>query len=454
LPKERQSALFSATIPPRIARLAEKYLNKPERISVDRKEQTTPNTSQAYYEVSTTSKIDALARILDLEEPGSAIVFVRTRRDADEVAEQLNGLGYLAQPIHGEINQAQRERALERFRSGRTQLLVATDVAARGLDIPDVSHVINFDLPLDTESYVHRIGRTGRAGRNGKAITLIVPRERRQLRLIEQSIRHRIQQLRLPTSADVAARRRTIFRAELLSILDAGQLDPFLALVEDLAGSREPAELAAAAFKLAAQSREATRPSRGESWLESLSRPEASAADVMEVAPQSENSFDGRPPLRPRPRVGRPNVKNARVFLRIGRQHGIRPANLVAAIVNEAGLPPEAIGDIDLYDTFSFVEVPEEQVNIVVDALNATTIRGKQPKATIAKPEDMVAGDRPERPERRFNDDRSFGDDRPRRPFASANRPGPRRSFGAHTPVNRIDRERGDRPQGGPRGQR
>ena len=168
------------------------------------------------------AKMDVLTRILDLEEPESAIVFVRTRRDADEVSERLNGAGYLAQAIHGEIDQAQRERALARFRSGNTQLLVATDVAARGLDIPDVSHIINYDLPLDAESYVHRIGRTGRAGRGGEALTLVTPRERRLLMQIEHAIHRNLERLRLPTPADVAARRRAAFREDVLSILDAG----------------------------------------------------------------------------------------------------------------------------------------------------------------------------------------------------------------------------------------
>ncbi|HEV2235081.1 MAG TPA: DEAD/DEAH box helicase, partial [Ktedonobacterales bacterium] len=199
LPQERQSALFSATIPPRVARLAEQYLRDPRRVSVAAKEAVAPKVRQVYYEVAWPEKTEALARILDYEQPDSAIVFVRTRRDADEVAERLNGLGYIAQPIHGDLNQAQRERTLARFREGRTQLLVATDVAARGLDIPDVSHVINYDLPEDADAYVHRIGRTGRAGRSGEALTLVTPRERRALGMIERLIHRRLQRLHLPS---------------------------------------------------------------------------------------------------------------------------------------------------------------------------------------------------------------------------------------------------------------
>src|SRR5579872_5761144 len=239
LPEQRQSALFSATIPPRIAALAQQYLHDAERVSVAAREAVAPRVRQVYYEVPGHAKPEALARILDLETPESAIIFVRTRRDADVVAEQLNGQGYLAQAIHGEINQSQRERIMERFRGGHTQLLVATDVAARGLDIPDVSHIINYDLPLDAESYVHRIGRTGRAGATGEALTLVTPRERRMLQGIERAIHRRLERLRLPTPADVAARRRAEFREDLLAILDGGQLDAFLALVEDLAGTHD-----------------------------------------------------------------------------------------------------------------------------------------------------------------------------------------------------------------------
>ena len=395
LPAERQTALFSATIPPRIAALAQQYLREPERISVAAREAVAPRVRQVYYEVPAAGKPEALSRILDLEEPESAIVFVRTRRDADELAEQLNGQGYLAQAIHGEINQAQRERVLDRFRKGHTQLLVATDVAARGLDIPDVSHIINYDLPIDAESYVHRIGRTGRAGRGGEALTLVTPRERRLLRMTEQAIHRPLERLRLPTPADVAARRRASFREDVLHILDAGQLDPFLRLVEDLAGTHDPAELAAAAFKMAAQARDAGRPGRTATFLET---PDPTTAEAEpERAEMDERPQRGRPSRageRPafargrRDRRGERDGAMARLFLRVGRRDGVRPADLVGAIANEAGVPGDAIGDIDLYDTFSFVEVPEEMSDIVRSALNATTIRGRQPRATIARPDD------------------------------------------------------------------
>src|SRR5204863_9808320 len=192
-----------------------------------------PRVRQVYYEVPWQSKPEALGRILDLEDPESAIVFVGTRREADTVAEQLNGLGYLAQAIHGDVTQVQRERVLGRFRAGHIQVLVGTDVAARGLDIPDVSHVINYDVPTDAEAYVHRIGRTGRAGQSGEAVTIVTPRERRQLNLIERGIHRRLQELQVPTIEDVAIRRRAAFRDTLDEMIDAGELDQYIALVED-----------------------------------------------------------------------------------------------------------------------------------------------------------------------------------------------------------------------------
>ncbi|MGO8949426.1 MAG: DEAD/DEAH box helicase [Ktedonobacterales bacterium] len=411
LPKDHQSALFSATIPPRIARLAEQYMRDALRVSVATRDAVAPQVRQVYYEVAGHAKPEALARVLDLEQPDSAIVFVRTRRDADAVSEQLNGLGYLAQAIHGEINQAQRERVLGRFRQGHTQLLVATDVAARGLDIPEVSHVINYDLPMDAESYVHRIGRTGRAGREGEALTLVTPREGRQLRFIEQAIHRRLQRLRLPTLADVAARRRASFREDVLRILDAGELDTFLALVEDLSGSHDPTELAAAAFKMAAQALDAKRPGHTETWLSAMVAPEAQEAkegsasleDTTAISSRrDETTAQGR-----RLRSSGGDSDMVRLFLRVGRRDGVRPADVVGAIANEAGVPGELIGDIDLYDTFSFVEVPAEAANKVISALNRTTIRGRDPRATVALP-DGATGE-PDRDRSASRDQRDIG---------------------------------------------
>jgi ATP-dependent RNA helicase DeaD len=377
LPADRQTALFSATIPPRVQRLARKYLRDPDHLSVAAREAVAPRVRQVYYEVSFSAKPEALARILDLEQPESAIVFVRTRRDADVVAEQLNGSGYIAQAIHGDLTQAQRERVLERFRAGHIQVLVGTDVAARGLDIPDVTHVINYDVPADAESYVHRIGRTGRAGRAGEAVTLVTPRERRLFVMIQRGIHRRLQPLRLPTPTDIAARRRATFREEVLKVVDAGELDQFIALVEDLAASRDVTELAAAAFKMAAQRPEARDRRAGRERM----RTQARAAEIRPRRPT------GRRPAGP-PSLARgeaPEAGMARLLLQVGKRHGVRPADLVGAIANEARVPGDVIGDIDLFDSFSVIEVPAAIAARVEAALNRTSIRGQAPHASLAR---------------------------------------------------------------------
>jgi ATP-dependent RNA helicase DeaD len=556
LPEERQGALFSATIPPRVARLGERFLRQPERVSVAAKEAVAPKVRQVYYEVPWPEKVEALARILDYEQPDSAMVFVRTRRDADEVAERLNGLGYLAQPIHGDLNQAQRERTLGRFRAGRTQLLVATDVAARGLDIPDVSHVINFDLPEDADQYVHRIGRTGRAGRSGEALTLVTPRERRQLMTIERLIHRRLERLRLPTDADVATRRREVLRNELMSVLDGGQLDPYISVVSDLAETRDPVELAAAAFKLAALARESAtgRTARGRAGVPAPTRPGAPArAPSAPLAPMAPRTVDAAPVPTPstpepvaeavpsapevspapevppaktarrdrgdvergerdgdqlagegakRPREGRRGAETrvgrdespgrggraaredrwvreepedrrvsgaaegwrtppidqdddemARLFLRVGRRDKVRPADLVGAVANEANIPGEDVGDIDIYDTFSFVEVPAASADRVLRALNQTTIRGREVHATLARPmEDEAWRDderRSVRPLRAPIWPRRGVDER----RSSGPRHGPGRTSFGRPPANRapFGRPPADRPRFGKR---
>jgi ATP-dependent RNA helicase DeaD len=403
LPAQRQTALFSATMPPRVVRLAQQHLQNPGHISVASQQAIAPRVRQVYYEIPRHAKPEALARILDIEEPESAIVFVGTRREADTVAEQLNGLGYLAQAIHGEVTQAQRERVLERFRAGRIQLLVGTDVAARGLDIPDVSHVINYDVPPDAESYVHRIGRTGRAGRTGEAVTIITPRERRQLNLIAKGIHRKIQPLAPPTLADVAARRRAVFRDRLLEIVDAGELDQFITLVEDLAETRDVREVAAAALKMASTDSASTRgtPRRG-----ILPKETPAERDILAQPAPEEPAQPRRKPLlkgetsraarsatddeRPRPARGGRRIggATAQLFLRVGKRDGVRPADIVGAIANEAGLTGDVIGDIEIFDSFSFVAVPKKDADHVEATLNQTQIRGKSPQARLARPLD------------------------------------------------------------------
>ena len=352
LPAERQIALFSATIPAPIARLAQKYLRTPRRIEIEEEKHLAPQIRQCYYEVSPSQKIDALTRILDMETPGPTIIFCRTRRDADEVGDHLRGRGYGAESLHGDLSQQERDRVMRRFRQGQLDLLVATDVAARGLDIESVTHVINYDIPWDGESYTHRIGRTGRAGREGDAITLVSPRERRHLKIIERATGARIVPVRLPTAADIASRRREMFKESVVEALTEGDLDSFLVTVEELADDFAPAEVAAAALKLL--------------WTERK----------MEVSAQAVDGSDG----------ARPEEGMARLFVTIGRQEGLRPADLVGAIANEAGVPGQAIGAIDILDHCAFVEVPQGSADAVVRALMRTTLRGRRVRVEKAPP--------------------------------------------------------------------
>ena len=271
--------------------------------------------------------------------------------EADALGESLQGRGYPAEVLHGDLNQTQRDRVMHRFRSGQVEILVATDVAARGLDIPDVTHVINYDIPWDPESYVHRIGRTGRAGREGDAITLVAPREQRQLRLIERLIGKRLQRLRLPSPADVAARRREAVMEQIRTAIDEGALEPYLSMVEALGDDYDPVAIAAAALKVL-----------GDGTLVRAEPAEASG-DGAGVEPGME-----------------------RLFIHAGRRAGIRPMDIVGAIANEAGLPGNRVGAIDLYDNFAFVEVPKEDARRVLAALNNTTLRGQRVEVDVAKP--------------------------------------------------------------------
>ncbi len=338
-PQGRQTGLFSATMPDPIVRLSKRYLHDPERITVQTAHLTVPQVRQIYYEVGHRDKLEMLARIIDYEAPTSAIIFCRTKSEVDALGERLTARAYPAETLHGDLNQAQRDRVMGRFRSGQVELLVATDVAARGLDIEHVSHVINYDIPLDPEVYVHRIGRTGRAGRTGCAITLVTPRERRLLREIERLIGTSIQRMRLPTISDVINRRRESFKETLAETIEQGGLETYQIIAEQLGEEYSPTDLAAAAFKLLL----GDPPDESEDTL---------AAQEPSTERESREGRDGRD-SRSRQR---------------GRDGGRR----------EYG--PEK----DM--TFSFVEVPSKESDRVLKALKNTTIRNHKVAASIAKP--------------------------------------------------------------------
>lgn len=352
IPASRQIGLFSATLPEPIRKLAQRYMHDPETISTGTGTVTAPNVKQEYVETTRQGKLDALTRIIDMEIPESAIIFVRTKREADELGETLVGRGYLTEVIHGDLSQMQRERAIAGFRDGRAEILVATDVAARGLDIPGVSHVINYDIPEDPEAYVHRIGRTARAGKSGTAITFVTPRERNLLRTIERQVRARLQRKQVPTLADIAARRTQVFRDELRETVEEGNLDSYTLIVEELGNEFDLVEVAAAAIKLA----------MGEEMP--LPDGETAQEDGME-----------------------------RLFVRAGRRDGVTARDLVGAIANEARIPGRDIGAIDIYDNFSFVDVPKAEARRIMEALQRSGVRGRPVRVDIAAPRE-VAGRR------------------------------------------------------------
>jgi ATP-dependent RNA helicase DeaD len=357
LPAERQLAFFSATMPPRIAALTRRFLRNPEHVSIQSRRRTVETTNQTYYEVPTGKKMEALARVLDMETPGPTIVFCRTRKETQDLAEGLRLRGYNAEPLHGEMGQPERDRVMRRFREGLADLLVATDVAARGLDIETVTHVINYDIPWDVEQYIHRIGRTGRAGRAGDALTLVEGRERRQLREIERMIGAPIRPARIPTIADIAARRRDVFKEALRETLEAGAFDGHLQTVSELSDDHDPAEIAAAALHML--------------WQLQHGGPDQRAGEMAEeLAASSEPPEQGM----------------ARIFVGLGRQDGLRPADLVGSIANEAGIAGRSIGAIDILDHMAFVEVPAGEAANVVEALRRTKLRGRRVKVELARP--------------------------------------------------------------------
>jgi ATP-dependent RNA helicase DeaD len=383
-PDTRQTVLFSATMPPRIAAIARRQLDNPVQIEVARErlpEGAVPQVRQTAYVVTRAHKTAALSRILDLENPEAALIFCRTRNEVDELSQTVNAHGYRAEALHGGMDQEERDRVMKKLRGGATDLVIATDVAARGLDIPRLSHVINYDAPTAAEGYVHRIGRVGRAGREGVAITLIEPREHRLLKSIEQLTKRRIQVDRLPTVADLRARKLELVRASLREALLDDDLDAFRVVVESLADEFDPVEIAMAAVKLAHEA-------GGGDVVDERDIPEAS---LPRDTPAAKRGAPGRHPARgdrSGPRRGPGRGKDgggdvARIHIGAGRNAGVRPKDLVGAITGEAGIAGRDIGAIDITDRYASVEVPADQVDHIVAALRDSTLKGM--KVTVRR---------------------------------------------------------------------
>jgi ATP-dependent RNA helicase DeaD len=383
-PADRQTVLFSATIPSRIDKLARRYLRSPIRIEIRRESAPAgeaPKVRQSAYVVARAHKPTVLGRVLDVEAPEAAIVFCRTREEVDSLTETLNGRGYRAEALHGGLSQEQRDKVMGRLRGRTADLLVATDVAARGLDVDHLTHVVNYNVPSAPEAYVHRIGRVGRAGREGVAITLAEPREHRMLKTIERATGSRISVEKVPTVADLQARRLELTRAALHEALIEDELEGFCVVLDALTDEYDVVQVALAAIKLA---HEASTGPAGED-----------EEDIPAAAPRSDSAAYGGgsgsggtggpggsgPGGKRPPRASRPDA--ARLFVGLGRAAGVRPQDLVGAITGETTLSGRDIGAIEISDRFALVEVPSAAADEVVAALRATQIKGR--KATVRR---------------------------------------------------------------------
>jgi ATP-dependent RNA helicase DeaD len=371
-PSDKQVALFSATMPAQIRRISQQYLNNPEEITVKNKTATSANITQRYLVVSYPQKVDALTRILEVENFEGMIVFVRTKNETETLAEKLRARGYTAAAISGDVAQAQREKTVNQLKSGKLDILVATDVAARGLDVDRISHVVNFDLPIDTESYVHRIGRTGRAGRTGDAISFVTPREKRMLTNIERATRQPLTQMQLPSVEDVNATRLTRFDDAITGALEqTARIERFRDIIAHYVEHHDVPETdVAAALALLSQ---------GETPL------------LLDPAQERTERFDDRPARndRDRPeragtgagsaeRRSRPSQANLVMYrLAVGKRHKVEPRQIVGALANEGGLSRGDFGKIDIRPDFSLVELPADIPDDSLNKLSGTRIGGK-----------------------------------------------------------------------------
>ncbi|MEA1890207.1 MAG: DEAD/DEAH box helicase [Pseudomonadota bacterium] len=398
LPEQRQIALFSATMPNVIRKVAERFLNKPKIIKVKTKTTTAPTIRQRYWQVPGHQKLDALTRILEVEEFDAMLIFVRTKTATVELADKLSARGFAAAAINGDIAQKTREQTIQKLKNGRIDILIATDVAARGLDVERISHVINYDIPYDPESYVHRIGRTGRAGRSGEAILFVAPREKRMLKSIERVSRQSIEPMKFPSAKAVNELRTKAFKQKISDTLTNNDLTMFQNLITEYHNETEadPLEIAAALAQIAQgevpllisekEQRHERRPDRG-TESRSERRPDRQAAGKKGANRQGtsrnerkERSFDREKPLQTRPRRLKefPDVEMCRYRVEVGHDDDVKPGNLVGAIANEADIDSCYIGAIDIYDNFSTVDLPAGMPKETFRILKNTRVCGRK----------------------------------------------------------------------------
>lgn len=379
-PAERQTALFSATMPPAIRKLAQKYMREPEHVAIEAQQRTGDLIEELYYLVNEKDKTAALTRLFEVEDIKSALIFTRTRADTGQLANELTSRGFAAEPINGDLSQDARERVLRRFREGKMTVLVATDVAARGLDIDDISHVFNYDLPQFADTYVHRVGRTGRAGRTGKAMTLLTPREMWRLRKIETYTKQKITAAQIPTVEEITTQRAEILEERMMVWLRRGRCAKERETVERLIEEEgyDPVEIAAAALKLAQS--------------EDKKRPIAPMSELMEQ--KSRNRRNGRSKgsnnRRERGGGGRGKGRRTsheegmvRLALDAGKSQGIRPADVVGSIAYHADIPGKSIGSIQINDDYTLVDVPEKFVSKVLS--DQTNVRIRKIKVDVKR---------------------------------------------------------------------
>ncbi|MBE0469479.1 MAG: DEAD/DEAH box helicase [Methyloprofundus sp.] len=383
LPKDCQKALFSATMPTVIRRIADEHLTHPEHITIKVKTTTAETIRQRYWTVSGMHKLDALTRILEAEAFDGMIIFVRTKNSTVELAEKLEARGFSAAAINGDLAQAQREKTIARLKNGKIDILIATDVAARGLDVPRISHVVNYDIPYDTEAYVHRIGRTGRAGKKGDAILFVAPREKRMLAAIERATKQRIELMELPSTEVINDKRVNRFKQQITDTLATEELEFYTRIIEQYETEHDvPAiEIAAALAKLV----------QGDEPL-LLKKP----AKVKERSERGrESDRNERTNDRERSgarRKGNVSLKDGleRYRIEVGKDHGAKPGNIVGAIANEAGLDGKEIGQIDMHGEFSIVDLPKGMPAELLKDLQNARVAGQQLRMTLVKDSDNI----------------------------------------------------------------
>ncbi len=352
-PKSRQTAMFSATMSPQILELTKKYQKKPVHIKVVHKEMTVPSIEQIYFEVKQKNKLEALCRLLDIYNIKLGLIFCNTKRGVDELVEHLQARGYLADALHGDLRQATRDKVMNNFRKSNIEILVATDVAARGLDVDSVEAVFNYDMPQDEEYYVHRIGRTGRAGKTGKAFTFVTGREVRKLRDIQKFTKSKISLGQVPTLLDVEERRTTQFVEKLKTVIEEGELKKYIKIIERIADEDTTSvEIAAALLKMS----------------------------LATTAPAAQDE------IKPGNLAG--NGEIVRLFFNVGRKDKVGPGDLVGAIAGETGLPGKIVGEISIFDKFSFVNVPQKYAEEVIDVMQGNQIKGKKINVEVANQKD------------------------------------------------------------------